>query len=389
MGAMGWPTEEPVDPASVLDEIKAVRREGLTRLRELDVPLLRRAASTASEPTTLAWPIAVERTLRAAVDLLGEGDLREAAERSLGLSPALRGRPAADRRRLAAGVYGVSVERFRKSQEAEVLGQVAEQVCWIAAVGTAGVPRRTGERAAGLPSPELQHRLVELRGGGAAARIVLHVHPVELVRGVDVVVAPTNTHLVLPGTYKASSSAALRRAAAVRGPSGIVLRDPLQEGLTAWRERHGIPHGPVEPGTVVPTEAGALAGMGVRRVYHAAVAIPRAGSNDYDVLPHDVAAAASGVLALLAQEAPASDPPLRSVCFTLLGAGRGGLPVEESVSALWPAMAAVAAGGREVHLVTRRPAAAGAVLRVLGGRRVEEAGEPSAYRCSRVAEGAR
>ncbi|MEU8773570.1 hypothetical protein [Streptomyces sp. NPDC048606] len=384
---MSWPTEEPLDPASVLAEIKVVRREGVTRLSHLDVPLLRRVAAGVAEPAPVAWPMAVERMLRTAVELLGEGELRQAAEYSLGLTTAMRGRAAADRRRLAAGVYGVSTERFRKFQEGLVLNQVAEQVCWIAANGAAARPGTPAERAAPLPAPDLQHQRVELRGAGRYARVVLHVHPVELLRGVDVVVAPTNTHLHLPGPYKASVAAALRRAAEVRDASGAVLQDPLQEGLTAWRGRHGLTHGTVAAGTVVPTTAGALAGQGVRRVYHAAVAIPRTGSNDYDVLPRDIAAAASGALALMAREAPLFDPPLRSVCFALLGAGRGGLPVQESVSALWPALAAAVGAGREVHLVMRRPAVAGTLLRVLDGRRVEGAGDPAAYRCDELVEG--
>ncbi|MFE0582914.1 hypothetical protein [Streptomyces sp. NPDC058874] len=384
---MPWPTEEPLDPASMLAEIKVVRREGVTRLRHLDVPLLRRAAACVADPPPASWPMAVERTLRTAVELLGEGDLRQAAEFSLGLAPALRSRAAADRRRLAAEVYGVSTERFRKFQEGMVLNQVAEQVCWVAANGAAAHPRTLAERAAPLPAPDLQHQRAELRGAGRHARVVLHIHPVELLRGVDVVVAPTNTHLSLPGPYKASVGAALRRAAAVRDASGTVVEDPLQEGLTAWRREHRLAHGAVAPGTVVPTPSGALAGQGVRRVYHAAVAIPRTGSNDYDVLPRDVAAAASGALSLMAREAPLFDPPLRSICFALLGAGRGGLPVQESVSALWPTLAAAVAAGREVHLVMRRPASAGTLLRVLDGRRVEGAGEPAAYRCDEVVEG--
>ncbi|MER5490570.1 hypothetical protein [Streptomyces sp. NPDC002490] len=379
---MRWAIEESLDPASMLAEIRTVRREGLTRLRELEVPMLRRAAAGAAERDPVAWPLAVEGVLRTAVELLGEGDLREAAECSLGIRPALRGRPAADRRRLAARVYGVSTERFRKFQELVVLGQVAERVCWLAGHGADGRSRGE-ERAAALPAPDLQHQWVELRGGGHRARVLLHVHPVELVRGVDVLVAPTNTHLELPAVYKGSVSAALRRAAAVRDPAGTVLRDAVQEGLTAWRRRHGLTH-PVDPGTVVPTEPGALGRQGVRRIYHAAVAIPRTGSNDYDVLPRDVVAAAAAALDLMDREAPSFAPTLRSLCFSLLGAGRGGLPARESASALWPTLARAAATGREVHLVMRRPAVAATVLQVLGGRLVADAEGRSVSGCDRV-----
>ncbi|MDT3398461.1 hypothetical protein RKE29_17710 [Streptomyces sp. B1866] len=356
------PSAAHLDVTSVLHEVKAVRREGLVRLRELALPLLRRAAASAPGAATDSWPVEVEHLLRTAVARLGGGDLQRAAELTLGLPPGMRDRAAADRRKLAAEVYGVSVERFRKFQEDMVLGQVVEQVCWLAGGGAAA---RAG--AVPLLAPHLQHRVLTATRAGRPVRVTLHAHPVELLRDVDVVVSPTNTHLSLSEIYKASVSACLRRAAAVRDASGDVVADPLYDELRAWRERHGAARRPVHPGTVAPTGPGALAERGVRRVYHAAVAVPRPGTNDYDVVAQDVADAATRALALMARERDDFTPPLRSVCFALLGAGRGGLPPEVSASALWTAMAAAADPGWDLHLVVRRPVLADIVADVVVG----------------------
>ncbi|MBR8638948.1 hypothetical protein KEF29_05535 [Streptomyces tuirus] len=346
--------------ASVLREVKTVRVEGLVRIRELDVPLLRRAAAAHSAAVTDAWPVEVENLLRAAVSRLGGGDLEQAAGYSLGLAPGLRDRPAADRRRLAAQVYSVSVERFRKSQEEMVLAQIAEQVCWLA--GTA--PQRALTTRPPLLAPHLQHR--SLRVG--ARDVLLHVHPVELLWNVDVIVSPTNTHLSLPAMFKASVSASLRRAGAVRDATGDVTADPVHDALLGWRASNGLLGRPALPGTVVPTDAGALAARGVRRIYHAAVAVPRPGTNDYDVAAQDVATAAARALALLSEERAAFTPPLRSICFPLLGAGRGGLPPQTSVSALWAALVTGTAADTDLHLVVRRPLAADLLAETLGAR---------------------
>ncbi|MFF7144816.1 hypothetical protein ACFZB5_26935 [Streptomyces nodosus] len=350
------------DLASVLREVKMVRAEGLVRIRELHLPLLRRAAAPLSAAVTDAWPVEIENLLSVAVSRLGGGDLQKAAAVTLGLAPGMRDRPAADRRRIAAKVYSVSVERFRKSQEEMVLGQIAEQICWIAGTGTRGTER------SGLPllAPHLQHR--SLRVG--SVELTLHVHSVELVRDVDVIVSPLNTHLSLPEMFKASVPAALRRAGAVRDTAGDVIADAIHDDLIDWRKAHGVLGRPALPGTVAPTGPGALAAQGVRRIYHAAVTVPRAGTNDYDVTPQDVSAAAARALALMSEERDAFTPPLRSICFPLLGAGRGGLPPGTSVSALWAALVADSAPDRDLHLVVRRPSVADLVTDVLNARQL-------------------
>ncbi|MGW6673174.1 hypothetical protein ACWGBU_33470, partial [Streptomyces vinaceus] len=122
------PTQLP-DYGEVLAEVREVRRAGIVRLRELRLPVLTGMSAGPGEAGS-AQPhfTSIERLLRTAVAGLGGGTLQEAAEYSLGLARGTRDWPPADRRRRAAQVYGVSVERFRKHQELMVLGQVAEQL---------------------------------------------------------------------------------------------------------------------------------------------------------------------------------------------------------------------------------------------------------------------
>ncbi|MFE4856934.1 hypothetical protein [Streptomyces sp. NPDC056670] len=351
-----------VDYASVVHELKEVRRAGMVRLRELRLPALTEAASAGLTPDgpAVSGPsaVAVERLLRLAVDRLGGGSLQEAAEYTLGTAPGTRDWPGSDRRRRAAGVYGVSVERFRKHQEGVVLGQIAEQIL-----------RLCGE-APPTESPLETHRVLRVPAAGRVVPVTLHVHAVDLLSDVDVIVVPSNTHFALPEAYKSSVSASLRRAAASRSVTGELLADPVREELRDWAVRQGTSGRPVVPGTVAATGSGALAAQGVRRLYHAAVAVPRSGTNDYDVLPADVTRAVTRVLALLAEESRGFDPPLRSVCLPLLGSGRGGLSYQQSIEALWPAVDAELSRRTDldIHLIVRHPVPAELLLRTLTTR---------------------
>ncbi|MFE4366912.1 macro domain-containing protein [Streptomyces sp. NPDC056835] len=390
------------DHASILEEIKTVRRGGIVRLRRLEVPSLARIAFALApaDDRRTAVPAqsqsqSVEWLLRLAVSRLGGGTLQEAAEYTLGLTPGTRDWPGADRRRRAAELYGVSIERFRKEQEAVVLDQVAEQVGSLARAAlaerrpAAGRDPAAGDAAHDDPSDPVDpadsavsartHRILSVRAHGRTVPVTLHVHPVDLLRDVDVVVSPVNTYLALPEAYKSSVAASLRRAGALRGLTGELLGDPIHEELRDWATARATSGRPVLPGTVAATGSGSLAGQGVRRVYHAAVAVPRAGTNDYDVLPADVTRAVARALALLAEEHERFDPPLRSVCFPLLGSGRGGLPYEESVRAVWAAVDAELARGAgwDIHLIARGLVPAGLVVRMLAEYTGEVTEEPA------------
>lgn len=364
----------PLEFASLLPELKEVRRAGLVRLRGRELPALQSAAEAVTAAPGGAPGAAVEALLRLAVSRLDAGTLRTAAEYTLGLAQGTRDWPASSRRARAASVYGVSVERFRKDHEVMVLGQIAEHVVRLAAEGGTASPDAP---AGGWGTAT--HGTVRVRVADRPVRLTVHAHPVDLLRDVDVVVSPSNVYFALPEPYKASIAASLRRAAAVRGVTGEVLRDPLPEELRGWAARNGTAGRAVLPGTVAATSAGALAGQGVRRIYHAAVAVPRAGTNDYDVLPDDVTRAAFRALALLAEEHDRHTPPLRSVCFPLLGSGRGGLPYRVSLAAVWAAVEAELARGApwDVHFVVRTPEAAELVERLPAGTRPARARWPT------------
>ncbi|MFD0417157.1 hypothetical protein [Streptomyces sp. NPDC127108] len=378
-------TPRPPDHGSVLAEVRRVRRAGLLRLRELETPeLIRIARELPSASPSSTDSGAVERLLRTAVSAVGGGSLQEAAEFTLGLAQGTRDWPASSRRRRAAQVYGVSVERFRKHHELMVLGQVAERIVDIAAPPAPAPPQplplpgvaaaasgavvegRPGVGRLALPPA---HRTVRVRLAHRTVPVTVHVHSVDLLRDVDVVLSPSNTYFSLPAAYKSSVAATLRRAGARRDVSGGLVEDRVHDELARWAARHAAPGREALPGTVAATSAGALAGQGIRRIYHVAVAVPRPGTNDYDVQPADLTRGVARALALLAAENAHAEPPLTSICLPLLGAGRGGLSPLESFSALWAAVEAELVRGAEldVHFVVRRHARADLVERLLAG----------------------
>ncbi|WP_327674531.1 hypothetical protein [Kitasatospora sp. NBC_00458] len=353
------------DHDAVLAELRAVRRAGPVRLRELRLPLL----GALAEAPGARHPRTVEDLLRRAVAGLDAGTLQEAARHTLGLAPGTTDSPAADRRKRAAAVYGVSVERFRRHHELLLLAAVVDEIGRLAGQ-PAGAPSADGPaRTAGPvhPVPAAEHQLLRVPVRDRTVAVHLHTHSVDLLRDVDVVVSPSNVYLALAEAYKNSVSAVLRRAGAVRGPTGDLIEDRISTELRQWLDQYRSFGRPVLASTVAPTGAGALERQGLRRIYHAAVAVPRPGTNDYDVLPADVTRAVTRALALLAEEHGAFDPPLRSICFPLLGAGRGGLPPEASIAAVWAAVEAELSRGApwEIHLVVRDPARARTVARHL------------------------
>lgn len=334
-------------------DLRVLRGRGLVRLRHSDLGALRRAAAhTGVLAATGEGPGPVEALVRAAVENLGGGSLGDAAVHTFGLARGHRDRPAADRRKRAALVYGVSVERFRKHHEKVVMEQVAEEILKLC---------EASRQPRAVKPPEFSRR-VDLTGevGGARFPIVVHTEPAELLYDVDILVVPQNTYLAMPQPFKTSVAAAVRRAGARRAADGEVVSDVVDEELRAWLAKHGRPGLPVAAGTVAPTSPGELSGQGIRRLYHAALASPRSGSNDYDIDPAAVSQAVRNVLELARAERGDFDPPLRSLAFPLLGAGRGGLAPETSFAWLWAAVErdfAVHAPW-ELHFITRHRAVA-------------------------------
>ncbi|MBE1537048.1 macro domain-containing protein [Actinomadura algeriensis] len=335
------PFREPPGHEAIAAELRLVRRHGLPRLRTLDLPVLAEVLHRAGrdEPTGVPSATELERLIRRATEDL-QGDLGAAAGYLFGFVPGTRDWTVGDRRKRAARLYGVSAERFRKHHDPLIVGELAGRLTELSRVPFPGL----ADDAPTTP------RSVRLRGrlGGTMRTVVLHAMPVELVHDVDVIVSPLNTYMELPQSYKTSIAASLRRACARRGPSGELLDDVLARELASWMRDHARPGLPVAPGTVVATGAGELAAVGVRRVYHAAVAVPRPDAAGYQIRPDVVSRAVENVLRLARTDRGAGERPLRSVCLPLFGSGQGGLDPETSFA--WLAAALDRALPREEHV---------------------------------------
>ncbi|MER6916535.1 Appr-1-p processing protein [Streptomyces sp. NPDC000594] len=348
----------------LLEELRTIRRPGLAGLRGADHPALRAAALAGGfcgGPDDI--PAGIEALLKEAVRCLGEGDLLgRAAAHTFGLLPDRRGAPAPDRRKMAAAVYGVTPERFRKHQEPQVLQQLAEAVLVVlrrpvgavpvAPVGSVASLDPLGSLAPGV-GPEQPPRRFDGVPVGGDGTVTLHVSPIELLRDIDILVSSENVYLEMSKTFRPTVSGSLRLAAAVRDPAGEIVDDVLVRELGAWLRAHGRPGLPVRPGTVVPTSPGALAVRGIRRIYHAAVVTPH--EDGYWVSPASIARSVAACFALAREESERQGITLNSICFPLLGAGRGGL--DPALSATWLRWAIrdelAKDPGRRVHLVVR------------------------------------
>lgn len=78
------------DPASLLSELREVRRAGLVRLRGRSLPALESGAEAVTAVAARTPGAAVETLLRLAVSRLDAGTLRTAAEYTLGLAQGTR-----------------------------------------------------------------------------------------------------------------------------------------------------------------------------------------------------------------------------------------------------------------------------------------------------------
>ncbi|GII90439.1 hypothetical protein [Sinosporangium siamense] len=340
--------ESPELPhTDLIGELRTLRERGLLRLRQAPLPALTSCADRLGLPTADGLlPTTITTLLDRVVAALGEGTLADATAFTLGTAPGTRDMAAQDRRRKAAEVYGVSVERFRKHHERLILEHVADKILELCQ--RASTPPSTG------PAPTGPVFRLAVTHRGRDVPLTLHGKPVETLCDIDVVVSSENIYMEMAKTFKSSLSGTLRNVAARRNALGEVVDDVLQRELYEWMHKHGRFGVPVAPGTVVPTSSGDLVRQGIRRVYHAATAIPRPHTDDYAIEPAAVMRAVHGAFALARDERHAFDPPLRSICLPLFGSGRGGLPIETSAAYAWPALEKeLAADDFEVHLITR------------------------------------
>ncbi|GLW61874.1 hypothetical protein Arub01_01180 [Actinomadura rubrobrunea] len=324
-------------------DLRTLRERGLTRLRDSRLGALQAAAQLCGlDASADAYrPAAIEEVLRRAVADLG-GNLAAAAAYTFGLADGTRDWPIGERRRKAAQIYGVSTERFRKHHEQVVVDETAEAILRLC------LPSRVSRHARVPRSPAVL----------PLGPVTLNYMPVEMIQGVDVIVSSENIYLEASKIFRNSLSAALRRACAEYGESGELLNDVIQAELTRWKQTHGRLGLPVAPGTVAATDPGRLREAGVRRVYHAAVAVPRPDGDGYEFSPEAMSRAVHNVFRLAERE------KLRSIAFPLFGAGRGGLDPAESLRWLWSAIdrERAAASRWDLHLITHTPRDAEAII---------------------------
>jgi O-acetyl-ADP-ribose deacetylase (regulator of RNase III) len=400
--------------AAVVKDLRLLRGKGLIRLRVLDLPALRLAArlSGASGPGG-DDATGVEVLLRESVDALGGDDMGKAAEYLFGLVRGTIGRRPTYLRERAADCYGMTPETFRKEPERLLIAQVAEEILKICQRGhvshaphvtqvsapptghlaedsTRGA--RAGRRSilaalhqvlssghgvaaggeqrsagAGLGEIKTYGPFVLPVGPSSSASLTLHAGSIEGLENIDIIVSSENVHLELAKPFKSSLSARLRNAAAYKNAAGEVVDDVISREVSEWIRENARPGLPVEPGTVVATSSGRLVHRGIRRIYHAAVVVPRAGTNEYDVDLESIYRAVRATVQLAKVERRTIAPALRSICFPLFGTGRAGLDPAVSFAWMWPALQQELAADDswEIHISAGRADSAAAVLREL------------------------
>ncbi|WP_440067051.1 hypothetical protein [Streptosporangium sp. OZ121] len=161
--------------------------------------------------------------------------------------------------------------------------------------------------------------------------IFVHNGPIEKIRNIDIVVSSENTYFQMSQTFKPTISGRLRHASARKDHSGRIVEDTAQNELIEWMRSYQVDGREVADGTVAATSSGDMLSRGVRRIYHAAVTRPIMGTSKYMVNRIAIADAVAGVFKIARQENLENGDSLTSVCFPLLGAGRGEVKAADSI----------------------------------------------------------
>jgi hypothetical protein len=343
---------ESLDHGRLVADLRALRTAGLPSLRTGTYRELARAAEAiAPGEADLAFRIEGVLTRAAA----GDGEEPETVRRLFGLEPGTRTRGSAERRRQAAEhIDATSAESFRKREEPALIDWVAGRIQRLAAAEHRPEPnphpvrtpdddlRRLRER---YEDQSIYHagRFGPYRFAGhppSRCSVTVDAGQVEELNDVAVLVSSENTYLQPARMFTNTLSGQLRKAAAFRDEAGRILIDVVNEGLAAWTRENPTP---VMPGVVVPTDPGRLGEQGVRRILHAAIAIPRETEPGFQVPVDGVNRAVARCFELARQErdlaACEGDPTLvDSISLPLFGAGDGGLAIAASATTLWAAV---------------------------------------------------
>jgi hypothetical protein len=371
---------------TLVAELRTLREKGLIRLRRLSLPALEQTAQVAMRADSALD--SVEALLRRAVGALGEEETGVAAAYLFGLVPGTIGRRPTDLRERAALEYNqLSPETFRKGPEQLLIERIADEILILAKQSSGDVEPRLARPQVGA-GPDILRDLARaladagpvgeqystarygpypMTCGDNEVRVWVDVGKVEHLVDVDVVVSAENAFLEPARMYTATLSGSLRRAAALRDSSGEITRDVVAEELGSFVRNHGSIGKPFELGLVVPTSSGNLVEQGIRRLYHAAAAMPDVGGHEYLVTGEGIVRSIRSLTALLRRERDAFTPPLRSFSVPLFGAGYGRLDPAVSFDWIWRALRNELArdGSWEVHLTALSANEAVAVLRGL------------------------
>jgi O-acetyl-ADP-ribose deacetylase (regulator of RNase III) len=381
----------------LVTDLRELRRRGLIRIRSLSLPALALAARGAGLARSDAEAyVGVEPLVRRAVDAMDGDDAGRATQYLFGLVQGTVGRPTKELRERAAAVYKLQPETFRKDRERLLIGRVADEILLLCTGRTDGEPaheRDPGDSAGGRDvessasvrsasvASDLKQALDHVHRhehqsawrehtygpfalpglpDGAIVNISVRMADVARIRGVEVVVSSENVFLSPAKMFSSTVSGRLRAAAEVRRPDGG--QDVVADQLRSWMAAHHPQGGPAPVGTVVPTSPGRLVEQDVRRLLHAAVAVPRPGTNRYDVSGPAIQAAVPEIFRQ-ARRARA-DNTSWAIALPLFGAGRGGLSAAESFGWIWPVLhdELVADPTWAVHFVVHDPSSAGSVL---------------------------
>lgn len=375
------PQTGPGHDALVAD-LREIRRRGLFGRRDLDAPALAAAASLAGSDRIVGGGsarTAVEALLRTAVGRLGDDDLGLAAQYLFGLRQGTMSWSSSRRREKAAEVFERSAETFRKEREKDLLDRLAIEIRALcsydprvpgqgsppddpahAAAGpgttTSGAPvvragavggiREQVDRALRHLVPRVddpalgEHTYGPFAVAAGSAELWVRIGNVMRIRSVDIVVSSENVFLQPAKTYSPTLSGSVRRAAMCQDADGRPV-DVVALELARWMADR-YPDGPAPLGSVIRTSPGGLERYGVRCILHAAVAVPRPGTNSYDTTRDALQTAVAGVFELAKAERQQARsegaPEPRTISLPLFGAGKGGLTPEQSFGWTWPAL---------------------------------------------------
>lgn len=146
------------------------------------------------------------------------------------------------------------------------------------------------------------------------------------VRCADVWVNSENTEMVMARFDEFSVSSIIRYEGARRDDVGRVVDDCIADEL----ERKVARRRPVRPAAAIVTAPGELRRYQVRQVVHVAAVQGEPGAGFHQV--RDVGRCVTSVMA--AVDSIATQPPLRTILFPLLGVGQGGGELYPTVSSL-------------------------------------------------------